>query len=85
MQELAKSKMLRGDESTLEDDAQITADGRSQSSGKIFVELADGAQLFAANLSGLPDVPRLHHRARSIGAAPTRASGPYHVIDFLLV
>jgi hypothetical protein len=77
--------MLGGNQADVENDAQVTADGRGHTAGKAFVELVDGAQLLASDLSGLADVPGLDHRAGGGGGSTASARFPYHVIDFCLV
>jgi hypothetical protein len=49
------------------------------------VELVDGAQLLASDLSGLADVPSLDDRAGGTGDSSAGARCPYHVVNFFLV
>src|SRR5208282_5337933 len=56
-QEFAVGEMLGGYQAAVENDAQVAADGGGEAAGKVFVELVDGAQLLASDLSRLTDVP----------------------------
>jgi len=48
------------------------------------MELIDGAQLVASDLSRLADVPGLDNGAGGAGGGIAGARGAYHLIDFLL-
>ncbi len=88
VQELAKSKMLGRSQAAVENDAQVTADGGGETAGKVLVELVDGAQLLASDLSSLADVPGLDNRAGGAGSAGGSIAGarfPHHLVNFLLV
>ena len=54
--------MLGGNQAAVENDAQVTADGGREIAGKDFVQLVDGAQLLASDLSRLANVPGLDDR-----------------------
>ncbi len=85
LQELAVGEMLGGNQAAVENDAQVAADRDGEIAGKGFVELVDGAQLLASDLSRLADVPGLDDGAAGAGGGAAAARPPYHVIDFLLV
>src|ERR1700687_5035218 len=85
LQELAVGEMLGGNQPAVESDAQITADGSGEIAGKEFVELVDGAQLLASDLSSLADVPSLDDGAGRPGGSSAGARCPYHVVNFFLV
>ena len=77
--------MLGGNQAAVENDAQVAADGGGEIAGKVFVELIDGAQLLAADLSGLADVPGLDDGPGGSGGSIAGTRLSYHVINFLLV
>src|SRR5208282_3536695 len=86
LDELEEGEMLGGNQAAVENDAQVAADGGGEIAGKAFVELVDGAQLLASDLSGLADVPDLDHRPGGGGGRGIAGARlPHHVIDFCLV
>src|ERR1019366_8286701 len=86
LDELEEGEMLGRNQAAVENDAEVAADGGGEIARKGFVELVDGAQLLASDLSGLADVPDLDHRPGG-GGGPGIAGArlPYHVLDFRLV
>ena len=77
--------MLGGNQAAVESDAQVAADGGGEITGKEFVELVDGAQLLASDLSGLADVPSLDDGAGGTRGSSAGTRCPYHVVNFFLV